>query len=664
MALAFVFIYSISVYLKDRAITDLAQDDARQISGLVFQSLYSAMSKGWNKDEIQEIITRLNQNEWEMKIRVMRGFPVIRQFGEIEGEKAVRQADRHLMEALIKGDDYLFTQGDRIRYIYPVKVKQECLRCHTEANVGDINGAIDIDFPVKNLKISLNFMLNVVSGYFALVLILIFVFLQFLLRFLLAKPLIQLVGIIQEIIEHTDLSRRLPKRTGWVTEFEMLSTYFNNMLSTMQDYSRQLEELSIRDPLTKLYNRRKFEQFLDYEVNRSLRHKHPFSLIMMDVDNFKHINDTYGHPIGDLALKEIANTLEQATRNTDIVARIGGDEFAIILPETHGDNAMIAARKIRAWLNEAVMEVPSGKIRMTASFGLVEFPLNGTSMADISIAMDVAMYKAKKGGKNRIATIEESDREMVVESYSQTVMVKRALDDDRVEAHFQPIVDVKTGKVFAYETLARIREGDVIIPASQFIEAAEEAGLSEHLDIRIIEKGIDFKKMASRLNGVKLFFNLSPRTFRHTDFMRSVPEKLKDAGVSPEDVVFEITEREALPHIAELNSLISDLHSAGIRFALDDFGSGFSSFVYLKYLTVDYIKIEGSFVRSIAMDPSDKIMVNHIHGMAKDFKIKSIAEFVEDEEAHKILKEMGVDYGQGYHYGKPVPGRQITEGGK
>ncbi|MBI5816040.1 MAG: EAL domain-containing protein [Nitrospinae bacterium] len=654
MAVAFVFIISASSYLKEKAVADLTQDDARRVSGLVFQSLYSAMSKGWNKDEIQEIIARLNKNDWEMIIRVFRGKPVIHQFGEITGEKEIRDKDQNLRDALFTGKEYFSAEGDRIRYIYPVKVREECLRCHTDAKVGDINGAIDVDFPVKNLKISLSFILNVVSASFAALLIVLFVVLHLILRQFLAKPLIQLVGIIQEIIRHTDLSRRLPQDSGFVRELGMLSTYFNDMLTTMQDYSRQLEELSIRDPLTRLYNRRKFEQFLAHEVNRSFRHKRYFSLIMLDVDNFKHINDTYGHPVGDLALKELAMTLEAGTRDTDIVARIGGDEFAIILPETIQENGVLVAEKLRKMIAAADITLPVGRIRMSASFGLVAFPDNGQTMDEMSIAMDVAMYKAKKKGKNRVATIDISEKEMVADTYNQGERIQKALEEDRLEVHLQPIIDTMTGHVYAYETLARIREDGAIIPAGQFIEVAEELGLSEALDRRMLEKGIQLQRSLANVKGKKLFYNLSPRTFGNDKLMRGIPGMFRDAGISVEDAVFEITEREALPHLGELSAFLNELRNDGMRFALDDFGSGFSSFIYLKYLTVDYIKIEGSFVRHLAVDPSDRIMVTHINGMAHDFGMKVIAEFVEDEAAAQILRELKVDYAQGYYYGKPM----------
>jgi len=279
----------------------------------------------------------------------------------------------------------------------------------------------------------------------------------------------------------------------------------------------------------------------------------------------------------------------------------------------------------------------------------------------MSIAMDVAMYKAKRLGKNRVATIEASEKEVVAETFSQGELIKRAMDEDRVEIYLQPIMDMATGVPYAYEALARIREGEAIIAAGQFIDAADELGLSEPLDKRILEKGIALKKNCGKLDGIKLFFNLSPHTFCNYNFMRSIPALFESAGVALEDAVFEITEREALPHLGDLSVFINELRAAGMRFALDDFGSGFSSFIYLKYLTVDYIKIEGSFVKNIANDVSDRIMVSHISDMAHDFGVETIAEFVEDEPGAEIVRELNVNYGQGYHLGKPMSAKALME---
>lgn len=644
-----------STSIKNKAINEIAQDEAREMSTLVFETLYTAMSKGWSKDEISEIINRLNRNERRMTIRVFRGEPVIRQFGETPGERKIWEADDKLKRSMEKGEEVFLSLGESVRYIYPIHVSEGCLECHTEAKIGDVNGLIDMTIPVTNLKTYSNQILDAFVASFTLVLIVIFIALYVLLRMFMAGPIMRLEGVIQEIIHHTDLNKRIPRRNGWIKELETLSSYFNKMLSSLQDYNARLEELSIRDPLTKLYNRRKFEEVLESEIRRSKRSGAPFSLVMLDLDNFKHINDNYGHPIGDMALKEMSIALEGSVRSTDIVFRIGGDEFAVIMPDTNISHGTRAANKLCGLLSKTDIELPSGKIKMTASFGLVEYPRNGDVFEDLSISMDVAMYKAKRYGKNRVAVLEDADKLAVEKTYTMAESARKALEEDRLEVFLQPIVNLKTGAVFAYEALARIRENGYVIDAAQFIGAAQDMGLAKDVDKRMFEKGLEIKLRAPDLAEAKIFFNLSPSTFCDFDYMRSVSKTLKGFGLSSGEVVFEITEREALPHISELAALTEELRREGVSFALDDFGSGFSSFMYLKYLTVDYIKIEGSFIHHLASDSSDKIMVKHIKGVAHDFGIRAIGECVEDERTSRILKAMGIDFAQGNHYGRPAP---------
>lgn len=646
-----VLIFVVSTYVREKAISDLARDDARKTSELVFQSLYSAMRKGWSKAEITEIIRRLNTAEPDLRVRVFRGEPVIRQFGEIPGESAQRAADPAIATALKQGKDQLLmlASGD-LRYIYPVPVRDECRHCHNAA-VGDINGVIDIMYPVKNLKVSLDFIINMVIGYFAAVMLLLALSLHSTLRALIVAPVRGMTGVIQSVIANLDLSQRIAS-PSWITEIRNLIVYFNSLLSTMQRYSSTLEQLSTHDPLTGLYNRRKFDELVGLEVDRCYRSRNPFSLLMVDMDNFKHINDTFGHPVGDLVIKKFARLLNKPLRRTDMIARFGGDEFGILLPETSQEEALEVAEMLRHGIATTEIAMPIGRIKVTASIGLITFPETVADRDKLESAMDVALYKAKKRGRNCVVSIDDNEFAASAAVFARGQAVRKALDEDRIEAHLQPIVAVDTGKIAAYEVLARIRDGDALIIAADFIEQAEELGMAERVDERVFELALA-TKLELGLHGIPFFFNLSSKTFCNLERMRATPGRLATLGIAATDVVFEITEREALPHISELATLIDELRGQGIRFALDDFGSGFSSFLYLKYLPVDFVKIEGDFVRHAPHDPRDRIMLEHIHAIAHRFGMQTIAEYVEDEAIHRMLAEIGVTYGQGYHYGRP-----------
>jgi len=654
-AIAAALIFFMSEMIRDRAIHELARDDARKTSKLVFQSLYSAMRKGWNKADINDSIQRLNSTFPDLEIRVYRGEVVAAQFGGMQGEQEQVLHDPGLLQALQSGkDSMLFPGKDSIRYLYPVVASKECLVCHTQSHVGAVHGVIDITYPITSLKVSFDEVINTIVAYTLLVIAVVFVILYLKLRLLVAQPIANLVGVMRSVTLDMDLNRRVSS-DNWLIELKHLAEYFNHLLQTVQEYNAKLEELSIRDPLTGLYNRRKFHEFLKYEILRAERHQHGFSVIMIDLDNFKYINDTFGHPIGDMVLKELTAMLGDGLRKGDVLARLGGDEFAIILPETPAANGLQVANKLHQALAGREFELPVGKIRSTASFSMVSYPEDGKTEETLYSAMDVVLYKAKMLGKNQVMTAEtDADRSMMV-IFKQGDFLRNALREDRIEAFLQPIVEVRSGEVMAYEVLVRIRDGETIIPAGEFIEVAEELGMAQELDREVFRKGLaHYAGIARKYPKAKMFFNLFPRSFNDIEWVRGIPGLVRAAGVPCENIVLELTEREALPNLTQVRAVIEELRSSKISVALDDFGSGFSSFLYLKYLAIDYVKIEGSFVRQIVADERDRIMVAHINDMAHEFGLKTVAEFVEDEMTAKILAELGVDYAQGYYYGRPV----------
>ena len=655
LAMAFVLIFFMSEMVRDRAVHELARDDARQTSKLVFQSLYSAMRKGWSKQEINEAIERLSSTMPDTKIRVYRGKIVAQQFGEMSGESALIENDAALNQAMAGGQDtLLFPDTASIRYLYPVLAEKECLSCHTQSRIGAVHGVIDITYPINNLKVSFSYVINTIIGYTLLMIVLVFLALYFKLRHLVVIPLTNMVGVMQQVTEEMNLNYRV-SGVKWIVELRSLAEYFNRLLSTVQEYNTKLEELSIRDPLTGLYNRRKFQEFLQYEIIRATRHQRGFSVIMIDLDNFKYINDTFGHPIGDMVLRELTAMLLAELRKGDVLARLGGDEFAIILPETPASSGLQVANKLHQTLTGKEFELPVGKIRTTASFSMVSFPEDGKTENEIYSAMDVVLYKAKTHGKNQVMTAESEEDRSMMTIFKQGDFLRNALRENRIEAFLQPIVNVQTNTVVAFEVLVRVRDGELIIPAGEFIEVAEELGMAKELDREVFRKGLaHYAKVTEIHPQAKFFFNLFPRSFNDIEWVRGIPGLVESAGVPCEKIVLEITEREALPNLTQVRAVIEELRGSKISVALDDFGSGFSSFLYLKYLSIDYVKIEGSFVRNMVADERDRIIVEMINSMAHQFGLKTVAEFVEDEVTAKMLAEIGVDYAQGYYYGRPA----------
>ncbi len=648
-SLAIAFVYGI--FIKQRAIDQLARGDARKTSRLAFEALYSAMEKGWSKQELDSIIHRLNQVEPNMHISAYRSPIVAELFGDRKHDKQIREHDPVVARAML-GEEIL-SGDEEIRYLYPIIVKQECISCHTNAKIGDVNGVLDVRFPVANLKISLTTMVNSFIIFFVFFTIVIFAILYFRLNTLLVQPINQFIGLIQEIINKNDMAKRVSLKTK-ILEVKNIENFFNKMLDSIQDYYEKLQELSDRDYLTGLYNRRKFEEFLSYEILRSLRHQHKFTVIMIDLDNFKYINDTYGHASGDLVLKEVTDIFKHNLRNADILARLGGDEFAIIFPETSYENGYVVIEKLRSRLESSTISLMIDQISLTASFGIAEYPEQGENIESLLTGSDLAMYKAKKSGKNTIARADQNDQEIAAEMQKKGEFIRRAIDEDRIEPFFQPIYDIRTNELFGYEVLARIRDGQRYMAAGQFIEIAESLGLASRIDHIVLVKGLETRTRLAMWDK-KFFFNLSSHSLFTGDYVSIIKEHCTQnpQATVETNVVIEILEREAIHNVNALITIIEETKEQGIGFALDDFGSGFSSFVYLKYFDTNYVKIDGEFVKNIVVNEKDRIFVKHINQISQEFGKETIAEYVEDEETLNVLKELGVNYAQGYYLGKP-----------
>lgn len=647
-----ISIYIGSVIIKEKAIRDLARQEAKQTSQFVFQSLYSAMRKGWTKNEIKDIIHRLNNVQPDLEVIVVRGEPVIRQFGEIEGEKEIREKDPLIMKAL-KGEATLLKDSSFIRYYYPVAATKECLQCHN-IKEGDINGVIKVSYPIHNLKVSLEFLIN--AGFISLVVFITatFIIFYFAVRGFIINPMLNLINVISEIATEADLNKRIPQ-TSYISEILYLTNHFNKLLTTVQEYYTKLEELSIRDPLTKFFNRRKYEELFEYEIGRSGRHKHRFTIVTIDLDNFKHINDTYGHPIGDIVIKGVASLIKQNIRKSDIAARIGGDEFSLILLETPVGNGVIVVEKLRKVLRETPIDIMTGTLIVKASFGVAEYPSHGQTLNELTVASNMALYRAKHLGRDTVAVLEEGITEAKMDMVSKADDIKRAIEEDRIEPFFQPVIDVKTDCTFGLDIATRIKDKGSFILAGQFKNIADELGYMEKIDAQIFLKVLSLTEALEKKygEGVKLFFELSAKRFFADDFTEDVLETLKRHNCPGDRIVFEITEHDTLANINRFMEIVKKLKENGIRFSLKNFGSGFSSFMYLKYLDVSYVKIEGELIRAMDVDNRNKILVKNIHQILAQFGITDIAEYVEDKDVAQIVTDMGIQLGQGFYYGNP-----------
>jgi len=424
----------------------------------------------------------------------------------------------------------------------------------------------------------------------------------------------------------------------------------------------ELEYYSTHDPLTGLYNRRYFNEMLEYEVGRSERHHHEFSILMLDLDDFKDVNDTYGHPCGDMVLRGLADVMHEVMRKGDLATRIGGDEFAIILTETGREGGKIVAEKLRNELRDMAFEGTGGKkFHITTSIGLVTYPSDAESVIDLMAGVDVGLYHAKQLGKDGVCTADAMPGKVEAKRVvrDQAEELRAHLREDRIIPYFQPIMDCKTEQVFAYETLARLRlpSGETL-SAGVFIETIEKYGMGRELDRVMIQKSMLALKEHLTVQdnkNCKLFMNLSAQEIQGRGILGYAEQVCNELEIPSSNLVFEILERDAIGDMTNMRKFLTELRKKGFSFALDDFGSGYNSFHYLRELHFEYVKLDGAFVRNIMNSKVDFALVKNLSCLCQDLDIMMIAEYVESREIMEQLKQMDVNFAQGFHLGVPTP---------
>lgn len=433
---------------------------------------------------------------------------------------------------------------------------------------------------------------------------------------------------------------------------------------------RRLERLlahqATHDSLTGLSNRRGFEAALKQALYEARRHGHTdLWLCYIDLDQFRMINDTSGHRAGDELLKLAAAEMGRAVRPEDLMARMGGDEFALLIRHVSRSVAYQVVDQMRrslaairfAWRNEV--------FTTSGSFGLVPIhPASGT-IDDLLSAADSACFVAKDHGRNRIHVADSYDD--AVQRFGSEMKwaqaTLRALEEDRLVLYGQPIVPLQGRGARHIEVLVRMRgEDGAIIPPGSFVPAAERYSMMRDLDRWVVQRAVRLLRACGD-DDLVLAVNLSAQTLSDDDFLGFILAELDDAELPPHRLCLEITETAAIRNLSRSRVLIQQLKERGVSFALDDFGSGLSSFGYLKNLPVDYLKIDGSFVRNIAEDPLDRAFVKAIGDLGHLMGVLTVAEYVESEAVELIVREIGIDFGQGYGIARPMPLEELLAAG-
>ncbi|HID48465.1 MAG TPA: EAL domain-containing protein [Chromatiales bacterium] len=424
--------------------------------------------------------------------------------------------------------------------------------------------------------------------------------------------------------------------------------------------TRQMIFQATHDSLTELLNRREFEarlgNFIDEVKTTGRRHV----LLYLDLDQFKVVNDTSGHLAGDELLRQVSLLMKPHVRGSDVLARLGGDEFGVVLLDCDMDHAVKVAEILRKTIEDFVFVWREQSYRLGVSIGVVEITEHNPDINRILSAADMACYAAKESGRNQIHVYhheDESHARKKDEMYMSS-LIKQALEEDGFVLHAQRIVpvDPESGLPEMYELLLRMvdRESDRLFAPQMVIPAAERYQLMPRIDRWVVAHALDCIRNCKHITGTSIFaINLSGQSLGKREFLDEIIGTLKMSGVAPSRLCFEITETHAIGNLAAATRFISRLKDMGCRFSLDDFGSGLSSFTYLQNLPVDYIKIDGSFVRRLVDNPIDRKLVEAIHDIGKVMGIQTIAEYVEDAAILEIVQRIGVDYVQGFALHRP-----------
>jgi diguanylate cyclase (GGDEF)-like protein/PAS domain S-box-containing protein/excisionase family DNA binding protein len=421
----------------------------------------------------------------------------------------------------------------------------------------------------------------------------------------------------------------------------------------------QIEYLATHDPLTSLANRVSLQRTLEH----ALKQGDVGAVLFIDIDHFKYINDNFGHRSGDQLIVGVSGVLKEAAKELNgQVFRLGGDEYAVHLPDSLRGHAMKVAEGLLDALRHFRFQSPNQHQRvagLTASIGIALYPFHGSDVTGLLSNADIAMYQAKDGGRNRFVLYDQ-DAQGLRRSHHRVQWASKlrdVLDEDRLVLYTQPVVRMTDMRTVHCEVLSRVRDenGSILLP-SQFIEYAESLGMVQEIDMRVVERVLEhLRAPENKEHKMRYSVNLSRMSISDPHWVRRFNKMIAAADILPNQLVFEITETAAMSDVEVTQQFIRDVKQLGCRFALDDFGAGFSSFYYLKRFDADYLKIDGGFIRELLNDEGNRIFVKALCDVAHGLNKQVIAECIEDREVMNILSAMGTEYGQGYLFHRPSP---------
>jgi len=425
------------------------------------------------------------------------------------------------------------------------------------------------------------------------------------------------------------------------------------LISGRKAAEQRLEHLANYDELTGHYNKQRLREALDHVLASSSRSGDSGAYLAVGVDKLVNINDAFGYKAADSVIIEIGQRLDRCLRVSDVIGRVGGDRFGIVLADCAEQNTAIAAEKILAAVGQMPIDTVAGPVYATVSIGCATFPEQAKTAYDVMTRAETALAEAKRAGRDCFVTYQITEEQRSRHRFGMALgeRVQRALKDNRLVFAYQPVVASDTGATDHYECLLRmIGEDGQMMLAGDFVAAIEQLGFIRLIDRYVLEKAI---AEVSDKPEARLAFNISGLTATDRPWLRAISSLLKGKPEVASRLVVEITETAALHDIVESASFVRTLRDLGCRVALDDFGAGFTSLRHLQALSVDTVKIDGSFVRNLASNPENQVFLRHLVGLAKGLNLATVAEWVETPEEAALLRREGVQFLQGYLFGTP-----------
>jgi diguanylate cyclase (GGDEF)-like protein len=627
LGLAFAY----SEYVKRDVIVNLAKVDAKKTSRLVFESMYSAMQKGWNKEDIQEIIHRLNKVDENLEIHIYRGEKVAKIFGDIENDKLVRTTNTRIKNAFTGEETLDIVNSDIIKYYFPVIANDKCKSCHTNVVAGDVLGVININYPITDLKISLNDMINLFLVFIVGFTVVIFILLFLNFNKYLLSPINNFIKTANIIKRSTDIKQRVIVDHD-INEIQSMQEIFNEMLDS-------IEYQFYYDHLTKLKNRRALMEDLDDDKE--------LLFMIINIDKFEQINNLYGDEIGDKILLEYKEKFKELLPPTTILYKMHADEFGVI------SHSLMDLKEFENIASYIISHLGKYEFRISEEKTIFINLTIGISHGSTLLLpnADMALKLAKKNQQHYLTYTEDMRTLKEYENrLSWTQRLMRAIEDDNIVPLFQPIVDCNTLEIIKYEALMRIKNGedDYIVPI-HFLDISKENKIYSKLTLIMLQKTFAICKETNH----KFSINLTKDDMVNDEIITFIEEQFKKSDFAS-NITFEVLESEGIENYSEIVHFIKTVKEYGATISIDDFGTGYSNFEYLMKLNFDYLKIDSSMIKNIDKDEKSQMVTKTIVEFAQRIGVKTIAEFVSSKDILSKVQELDIDYAQGYYLGEPT----------